>query len=80
MTKLLALNLGPEIRVNAVAPGLVHTPMSKDWSAARELWKNKAPMKRGAQPEEIAYVAAMLINSSYLTGEVILSDGGLNLT
>ncbi|RBP81240.1 SDR family NAD(P)-dependent oxidoreductase [Marinomonas rhizomae] len=80
MTKLLALNLGPNIRVNAIAPGLVHTPMSKDWAAARELWQNKAPMKRGAQPEEIAYVAAMLINSSYLTGEIILSDGGLNLT
>jgi len=80
MTKLLALNLGPDIRVNAIAPGLVHTPMSKDWAAACELWKNKAPMKRGAQPEEIAYVAGMLINSSYLTGEIILSDGGLNLT
>jgi len=80
MTKLLALNLGPNIRVNAIAPGLVHTPMSKDWVAAQELWQNKAPMKRGAQPEEIAYVAAMLINSSYLTGEIILSDGGLNLT
>ncbi len=80
MTKLLALNLGPNIRVNAIAPGLVHTPMSKDWATARELWQNKAPMKRGAQPEEIAYVAAMLINSSYLTGEIVLSDGGLNLT
>ncbi|MFW1678171.1 SDR family NAD(P)-dependent oxidoreductase [Pontibacter sp. JAM-7] len=80
MTKLLALNLGPDIRVNAIAPGLVHTPMSHDWVAARELWKNKAPMKRGAQPEEIAYVAGMLINSSYLTGEIVLSDGGLNLT
>lgn len=80
MTKLLALNLGPEIRVNAVAPGLVHTPMSEDWAAARELWNTKAPMKRGAEPEDIAYVVAMLINSSYLTGEVVLSDGGLNLT
>ena len=80
MTKLLALNLGPKIRVNAVAPGLVDTPMSKDWAAARELWKNKAPMKRGAQPEEIAHVASMLINSTYLTGEIVLSDGGLNLT
>lgn len=80
MTKLLALNLGPNIRVNAIAPGLVHTPMSKDWAAAKELWKNKAPMGRGAQPEEIAYVAAMLVNSSYLTGEIVLSDGGLNLT
>ena len=80
MTKLLALNLGPDIRVNAIAPGLVHTPMSKDWEAARELWETKAPMKRGAEPEEIAYVAGMLINSSYLTGEIVLSDGGLNLT
>lgn len=80
MTKLLALNMGPDIRVNAIAPGLVDTPMSKDWDAARELWKNKAPMARGAEPEEIAYLAAMLINSTYLTGEIILSDGGLNLT
>jgi len=80
MTKLLALNLGPDIRVNAIAPGLVHTPMSKYWAAARELWATKAPMKRGAEPEEIAYVASMLINSSYLTGEIVLSDGGLNLT
>lgn len=80
MTKLLALNLGPDIRVNAIAPGLVHTPMSKDWTAARELWETKAPMKRGAEPDEIAYVAGMLINSSYLTGEIVLADGGLNLT
>ncbi|MDO6525464.1 SDR family oxidoreductase [Motilimonas sp. 1_MG-2023] len=80
MTKLLALNLGPDIRVNAIAPGLVHTPMSKDWVAARELWATKSPMRRGAEPEEIAYVASMLINSSYLTGEIVLSDGGLNLT
>lgn len=80
MTKLLALNLGPNIRVNAVAPGLVHTPMSEGWEAARELWKTKAPMRRGAEPEEIAHVVAMLISSSYLTGEIILSDGGLNLT
>lgn len=80
MTKLLALNMGPDIRVNAIAPGLVDTPMSKDWDAARDLWKNKAPMARGAEPEEIAYLASMLINSTYLTGEIILSDGGLNLT
>lgn len=80
MTKLLALKLGPDIRVNAVAPGLVDTPMSKDCAELHEIWENKAPMKRAAQPEEIAYVAAMLINSSYLTGEIIISDGGLNLT
>lgn len=80
MTKLLALNLAPSIRVNAIAPGLVNTPMSQNWTAARELWKMRSPMGRGAEPEEIAQVASMLIASHYITGEILLSDGGLNLT
>ena len=80
MTKLLAVALAPQIRVNAVAPGLVDTPMTQSWQAARELWRSRAPLGRGAAPEEIADVACMLANSSYLTGEVILADGGLNLT
>lgn len=80
MTKLLALNLAPEIRVNAIAPGLVETPMSKNWDTARQLWQEKSPMKRGAQPAEIAQIASMIIASSYLTGETIIADGGLNLT
>ncbi|MEM1370529.1 MAG: SDR family oxidoreductase, partial [Cyanobacteria bacterium P01_H01_bin.15] len=80
MTKLLALSLAPQIRVNVIAPGLVETPMSKNWTAARELWEARSPMGRGAQPEEIAQVAAMLIASHYITGEILLSDGGLNLT
>ena len=80
MTKLLALSLAPQIRVNAIAPGLVETPMSQNWTAARELWAARSPMGRGAQPEEIAQVAAMLIASHYITGEILLSDGGLNLT
>ncbi len=80
MTKLLALTLAPDIRVNAIAPGLVDTPMTQSWIEAHELWKTKSPMKRGAKPSEIAHTASMLVSSSYLTGEVILSDGGLNLT
>ncbi|MEM9450647.1 MAG: SDR family oxidoreductase [Cyanobacteria bacterium P01_E01_bin.6] len=80
MTKLLALNLAPFIRVNAIAPGLVETPMSKNWTAARKLWEERSPMGRGAQPEEIAQVASMLVSSHYLTGEILISDGGLNLT
>lgn len=80
MTKLLALTLAPQIRVNAIAPGLVETPMSKQWSAARKLWETRSPMGRGAQPEEIAQVASMLIASHYITGEIVMSDGGLNLT
>lgn len=80
MTRLLALSLAPLIRVNAIAPGLVETPMSKDWTAARKLWEERSPMGRGAQPEEIAQVASMLVASHYLTGEILISDGGLNLT
>lgn len=80
MTKLLAVTLAPQVRVNAIAPGLVNTPMTQSWQAAQELWRRRAPMGRGASSEEIADIASMLVNSSYLTGEVIVADGGLNLT
>lgn len=80
MTQLLALNLGPAIRVNAIAPGLVDTPMTVDWGWARDIWRERSPMRRGATPEDIADIAAMTIDSNYLTGEVILVDGGLHLT
>ncbi|WP_438864610.1 SDR family NAD(P)-dependent oxidoreductase [Neptunicella sp.] len=80
VTTLLALNLSPDIRVNAIAPGLVDTPMTEKWVDAHRLWKDKSPMRRGAKPSEIAYIASMLVASSYITGEIILADGGLNLT
>ncbi|MBW4440921.1 MAG: SDR family oxidoreductase [Plectolyngbya sp. WJT66-NPBG17] len=80
MTRLLALSLAPQIRINAIAPGLVETPMTENWTAARELWKERSPMGRGAQPAEIAQLASMLIANNYLTGEIVISDGGLNLT
>jgi len=80
MTRLLAVSLGPDIRVNAVAPGLVDTPLTAEWKEAQELWRDRAPMRRAASPEDIANAVAMLVDSDYLTGEVLLSDGGLNLT
>lgn len=80
VTKLLALSLAPDIRVNAIAPGLVDTPMTETWVEAQALWQQKSPMGRGAKPHEIAETSSMLVSSSYLTGEIILSDGGLNLT
>ncbi len=80
MTRLLALSLGPEIRVNAVAPGLVDTPLTADWTGAQALWRERAPMRRAASPDDIAHAVAMLVATDYLTGEVLLLDGGLNLT
>ncbi len=80
MTRLLAVTLAPDVRVNAIAPGLVDTPLTRDWAATQELWRDKSPMGRAASPEDIAHVASLLVSSSYLTGEVVVSDGGLNLT
>jgi NAD(P)-dependent dehydrogenase (short-subunit alcohol dehydrogenase family) len=80
VTRLLALSLAPDIRVNAVAPGLVDTPLTADWTQAQQLWKTQAPMRRSATPEDIAQAVAMLVASDYLTGEILLADGGLNLT
>jgi len=79
-TRLLALALGPAIRVNCVAPGLVETPMSAGWPEATELWNTKAPMRRAAQPEDIADLVAALVANDYVTGEIVIADGGLNLT
>jgi NAD(P)-dependent dehydrogenase (short-subunit alcohol dehydrogenase family) len=80
VTRLLAATLAPAIRVNAIAPGLVDTPLTASWTAAQDLWRTRAPMRRAATPDDIADIAAMVIATDYLTGEVIIADGGLNLT
>ena len=79
-TRLLALALGPAIRVNCVAPGLVETPMTAGWPEATELWNTRSPMRRAAKPEDIADLVAALVANDYVTGEIVIADGGLNLT
>jgi ketoreductase RED2 len=79
MTRLLANALGPSIRVNAVAPGLVDTPWTADWAFAREFVTTQAPLQRTATPDDVAEVILGLARSTYVTGEVVLVDGGLNL-
>ena len=56
MTVLLAKVVGPEVRVNAVAPGLVDTPWTADWDVVREVVRQVAPLKRSGQPEDVAEV------------------------
>jgi NAD(P)-dependent dehydrogenase (short-subunit alcohol dehydrogenase family) len=79
VTKLLAAALGPSVRVNAVAPGLVDTALTASWTEAQDLWKTASPMRRAAQPADVADLISALVHNSYLTGEVVLLDGGLNL-
>ena len=79
MTRLLANALGPEVRVNAVAPGLIDTPWTADWSAVHEYVARTTPLGRVGRPEDVAGIAVALAASEYVTGEVVVVDGGLNL-
>ena len=80
-TKKMASELGAYgIRVNAVAPGLIHTKMLMDEDAeAVELLRNNTYLKRIGQPEDVAMMAAYLASeeAAYVTGQVICVDGGM---
>jgi len=79
MTLLLANVLGPEIRVNAVAPGLVDTPWTAEWELERAFVQKMAPLARSATPEEIAEAVIGLAQSRHQTGTITIIDGGLHL-
>jgi ketoreductase RED2 len=79
MTVLLAKVVGPDVRVNAVAPGLVDTPWTADWDVVRAAVQQMAPLKRSGQPEDVAEVVLALARSSYVTGQIVAIDGGLTL-
>ena len=79
MTVLLAKVVGPEVRVNAVAPGLVDTPWTEDWDVIREVVRQVAPLKRSGQPEDVADMILALAGAAYVTGQVLVIDGGLSL-
>jgi ketoreductase RED2 len=79
LTVLLAKVVGPEVRVNAVAPGLVDTPWTKDWDDIRSFVGALAPLKRSGQPDDVAEVIVALATAGYLTGQVVAVDGGLTL-
>src|SRR5207248_10655078 len=78
-TRLLAAALGPSIRVNAVAPGMVDTPWSQGWDDARAAVVDDVPLHRLAGAGDIAEVILALVHASYVTGEVWAVDGGAQL-
>jgi len=79
LTALLAKVVGPEVRVNAVAPGLIDTPWTADWETVRGLVSAAAPLKRSGTPDDVADVIVALASSPYVTGQVVVVDGGLSL-
>ncbi|WP_410767344.1 SDR family oxidoreductase [Haloferax sp. DFSO60] len=81
LTKGLAKQLGPAVRVNCVAPGLIETPLLTD----SNLWTDEAlaeyaaelPLERIGTPDEVAEVVSFLCDgASYITGTVLTVDGG----
>jgi ketoreductase RED2 len=79
LTRLLANTLAPDIRVNAVAPGLVDTPWTAEWDTVREFVTAHNPLQRTGRPEDVAEVIHGLLRARYVTGEVVLIDGGTHL-
>jgi ketoreductase RED2 len=78
LTRLLAKVSGP-VRINAVAPGLVATPWTADWEAQHAAVGQIAPLRRSASAEDIADSILGVLKSRYMTGEVVVVDGGVTL-
>ncbi|MEO1233612.1 MAG: glucose 1-dehydrogenase [Myxococcota bacterium] len=86
MTQTLAVELGPQnVRVNAIAPGLVDTKLASAIVQNDDLVKmakQRIPLGRYAQPDEIAGAAVYLVSdaSSFMTGHTLVVDGGMTIS
>ena len=78
ITRMLAVELAPEVRVNAVAPGLVLPPIDGDESYLERL-KHTNPLLRYGQGKDVAEAALFLLGSDFVTGQVIFVDGGRHM-
>jgi 3-oxoacyl-[acyl-carrier protein] reductase len=79
MTRSLAKAMAPDVRVNAVAPGFVDSPWTREWSDDRKQETiDKTPMKRACRPEDIAEAMLFLCGCGpMVTGHTLVVDGGL---
>ena len=79
MTRQLALELSPRVRVNAVAPGVVRTRLAEGlWKDHEEQLSAALPAGRIGEPADIAGTVAFLVSdaASWITGETLVADGG----
>ena len=83
LAKSIAQEMGAKgIRANAIAPGFIETAMTAALSDdVRAEWCKKIPLRRGGTPEDVANVALFLASdlSSFVSGQVIQIDGGMNM-
>jgi NAD(P)-dependent dehydrogenase (short-subunit alcohol dehydrogenase family) len=78
LTRVLALALAPEVRVNAVAPGTVLPPQGRNREAL-EQERNITPLRSLGTPQDVVRTVLFLEASPFITGELIVVDGGLSL-
>jgi NAD(P)-dependent dehydrogenase (short-subunit alcohol dehydrogenase family) len=79
MTRQLAYELGPKVRVNAIAPGLIKTELARAvWKAREGVLTAQLPTRRLGTPGDVANAAVFLASekSSWITGQAIVIDGG----
>jgi NAD(P)-dependent dehydrogenase (short-subunit alcohol dehydrogenase family) len=79
LTRVLALDLSPSVRVNAIAPGLVKTDMARAlWEPGEDQMAKATPLHRLGEPQDIANAALFLASdlSSWMTGNTMIVDGG----
>jgi ketoreductase RED2 len=79
LTLLLANALGPEVRVNAVAPGLTDTPWTAGWDDIKESYAARTPLKQVGSVVAVAEACVALVQLRHVTGEVLVVDGGHHL-
>jgi pteridine reductase len=77
LTRALARELGPEVRVNAVAPGAVLWPEQELDEVTRQRIVSRTALKRQGRPEDVARTVLFLVrDADFITGQVIPVDGG----
>ena len=79
LTKLLANAAGPNVRVNAIAPGLINTPRTEGWQDIQTHFTERTALQSAGNPEDIAELTLGILRANYLTGEIIVCDGGYQL-
>ncbi len=81
LTRTLAVEWGPRVRVNTLSPGIVDTPALRRYGNDIDMMAARTPLGRPGTPEEIATVAEFLVSpaSSFITGATLVADGGIQL-
>lgn len=78
LTRMAALELAPNIRVNGIAPGHVLSPSNRDKEFEQRV-RDQTPLKQSGSPDTITRTLQFLLDTHFITGEIVVVDGGYRL-